>query len=174
MQRRLRSSGLLQVVDFTNCHTASSESVLTLWCRRCIPRPRNFSWLRHVNEFPRQEDSVNMFRCAEAASFHSPFSVQTHDLVTCPQSSGLLYRDTGRYSSTSSLAASVSDECSCSTNLLVVQVWSHHSAPPSTSLAEGKGMDWRQTRCTMFVKWAINGTSISWHFFQTGIHWGLV
>jgi len=53
-----------------------------------------------------------------------------------------------RYSSTSSSAASVSDECSCSTNLLVVEVWSHHSAPPSTSLAEGKGTDWSQKRRT--------------------------
>jgi len=62
--------------------------------------------------------------------------------ATCHQSSGLQYRDTGWYSSTSPLVASVSDECSCLTNLLVIEVWSHHSAPPSTSLAEGKGTDW--------------------------------
>jgi len=73
-----------------------------------------------------QEDSVDLFRCAEAASFHSPFSVQTRGSVTgdvtYPQSSGLRKRDTSRYSSTSSSAAPVSDECSCSTNLLVVEV----------------------------------------------------
>jgi len=51
----------------------------------------------------------------------------------------IAYRDTGRYSSTSSSVASVSDECSCSTNLLIVKVWLHHSAPTSTSLIEGKG-----------------------------------
>jgi len=54
----------------------------------CSSRPRNSSRLRHVNEFPRQEDSVNMFRCAEAASFYSPFIVQTRGTitgdVTCP------------------------------------------------------------------------------------------
>jgi len=50
-----------------------------------------------------------------------------------------------RYSSTFSSAVSVIDECICSTNLLVVEVWSHHSAPPSTSLAEGKGTYWFQT-----------------------------
>jgi len=40
-----------------------------------------------------QEDSVDLFRCAKAASFHSPFSVQIRSSVTgdvtCPQSSGL-------------------------------------------------------------------------------------
>jgi len=49
--------------------------------------------LHHVDEILCQEDSVDMFRCAEAASFHSPFSVQTRGSVTgdvtCPQSSGL-------------------------------------------------------------------------------------
>jgi len=64
---------------------------------------------RLVDEFPRQEYSVNMFRCAEAASFHSPFSIQTRGSVTgdvtCPQLSGLY-----------------SDECCCSTNMLVVEV----------------------------------------------------
>jgi len=47
----------------------------------------------HVDEFPRQEDSVDLFRCAEAASFHSLFRVKTSGSVTgdvtCPQSSGL-------------------------------------------------------------------------------------
>jgi len=46
-----------------------------------------------VDEFPRQADSVNMFCCAETASFHSPFCVQTRGSVTgdvtCPQSSGI-------------------------------------------------------------------------------------
>jgi len=37
------------------------------------------------------------------------------------------------------VARSFSDECRCSTNLLVVEVWSHHSAPPSTSLAASIG-----------------------------------
>jgi len=59
----------------------------------CSPRPRNLSWLRHVDEFPRQEVIVDLFCCAEAASFHSPFIVQTRGSitgdVTCPQSSGL-------------------------------------------------------------------------------------
>jgi len=56
-------------------------------------RPRNSSRLRYVDEFTRQEDSVDLFRCADVASFHSLFSVQTRGSVTgdvtCPQSSGL-------------------------------------------------------------------------------------
>jgi len=59
-------------------------------------RDRNSSQLTHVDEFPRQEDSVNMFCCAEAASSHSLFSVQTRGSVTgdvtYPQSSPTVTR----------------------------------------------------------------------------------
>jgi len=58
--------------------TATSSAPSRYWLRvavSCSPRPRNSSWLRHVDEFPRQEDSVDLFRCAEAASFHA-FAVQ--------------------------------------------------------------------------------------------------
>jgi len=54
--------------------TATSSAPSRYWLRDAVcfsPRPRNSSWFRHVDEFPRQEDHVNMFRCAEAASFHS-------------------------------------------------------------------------------------------------------
>jgi len=93
MQRRLRCSGQLQVVDFTNCHKLRYESVLATWRRKLQSETyRNSSRLRHVDEFPRQEDSIDLFRCAEAASFHSPFCVQTRGSVTgdvtCPQSYG--------------------------------------------------------------------------------------
>jgi len=109
--------------------TATSSARSRYWlcdAVSCSSRPRNSSRLRHFDQFPRQEDSVDLFRCTEAASFHSPFSVQTCGSVTgdvtCPQSSGLRKCDTGRYSSTSSSVASVSDECSCLTNLLVIEV----------------------------------------------------
>jgi len=43
----------------------------------CVtPSAGNSSRLRHVDKFPRTEDSVNMFHCAEAASFHLSFSIK--------------------------------------------------------------------------------------------------
>jgi len=43
--------------------TATSSAQSRYWLRdaiSCSPRPRNSSWLRHVDEFPRQEDSVDL------------------------------------------------------------------------------------------------------------------
>jgi len=57
--------------------TATSSALSRYWlCDvvRCSPRHWNSSQLWDVDEFPCQEDSVNMFRCVEAASFHSQFS----------------------------------------------------------------------------------------------------
>jgi len=69
---------LRQLKSPTSTTATSSAPSRTYWLRDavcCSPRPRNYSRPRHVDEFPRQKDSVNMFRCAEAAnSFHSPLS----------------------------------------------------------------------------------------------------
>jgi len=65
----------IQAVDFTVHQLPQAPlrvGILTSWRHPLQSETyRNSFRLRHVDEFAHQEDSVNMFRCAEAASFHS-------------------------------------------------------------------------------------------------------
>jgi len=66
----------------------------------------------------------------------------------------------GRHPSTSSSAAPVGNECSCSADFSVVEIRLRHSGSSSTPLAEGWRTDWLRTRRTRIQMPAWVGTAV--------------
>ena len=93
---------------------------------------------------PCNKDSVGLFCGAASTMEHPSVSVEAHSpvahVVTCFVSTGLRQLDPGQHRSTSS-AAPISDECSCSANFSVVEIRPCHSGSSSTPLAEGLRTD---------------------------------
>ena len=155
----------------------------------CRSRSRDLHWLWRLdaNPFnPCHKDYVSLFCNAASTTEHLSVTVEARSpvarVVTCFVLTGLQQLDPCWHPSTSSSAAPIRDECSCSADFSIVKIRPRHSGSSSTPLAEGSWMDWLQTHRSRIQMPAWVGTAVphrqtlltSWSWGSTATALGLV